>query len=304
MEKEQVLEKVTHSDWATPIVVVRKPGGKVRLCGDFKVTLNPALKTDVYPFPLPKELLHKLNGSHKVSKLDLAEAYLQILLDEKSAELAVINTHQGLCKFKQLPFGVSCAPAVFQKFIEQLVGDTPGVACYQDDIVVTGRSEQEHLNNLQKTMHKFKASGLHLKLGKCQFFQGSITYLGHIQDKDGVQPHSGKIEAITAMPEPQNQSELRSFLGMVQYYDRFIPGLATNCAVLNDLLQKNSKWNWTGEHTGAIATVKTSLTSADTLTHYDPSLPLSLASDASPVGIGAVIFHTFPEGNEKPVAYA
>ena len=127
LEKEQVLEKVTHSDWAAPIVVVRKPGGKVRLCGDFKVILNPALKTDVYSFPLPEELFHKLNGGHKFSKLDLAEAYLQILLDEKSTELAVINTHQGLYKFKQLLFGVSCAPAVFQKFIEQLVGDIPGV---------------------------------------------------------------------------------------------------------------------------------------------------------------------------------
>ena len=186
LEKEQVLEKVTHSDWATPIVVVRKPGGKGRLCGDFKVTLNPALKTDVYPFPLPEELFHKLNGGHKFSKLDLAEAYLQIPLDEKSAELAVINTHQGLYKFKRLPFGVSCAPAVFQKFNEQLVGDIPGVACYQDDIVVTGTSEQKHLNNLQKTMDKLQASGLRLKLEKCQFFQDSITYLGHILDKEGV----------------------------------------------------------------------------------------------------------------------
>ena len=106
------------------------------------------------------------------------------------------------------------------------------------------------------------------------------------------------------MPEPQNQSEIRSFLGMVQYYDRFVPGLATNCAVLNNLLQKNSKWDWTSEHTGAIDTVKASLTSADTLTHYDPSLPLSLACNASPVGIGAVIFHTFPGGTEKPVTYA
>ena len=241
-----------------------------------------------------------MNGGHKFSKLDLAEAYLQIPLDEKSA----VNTHQGLYKFRRLPFGLSSAPAIFQKFIEQLVGDIPGVACYLDDIVVTGRSEQEHLNNLQKTMDKLKASGLRLKLGKCQFFKDSITYLGHILDKEGVRPHSGKIEAITAMPEPQNQSELRSFLGMVQYYDRFIPRLATNCAVLNDLLQKNSKRNWTSEHTGAIETVKASLTSGDTLTHYNPLLPLSLACDASLVGIGAVIFHTFPGGKEKPVAYA
>ena len=304
LEKEQVLEKVTHSDWATPLVVVRKPGGKVRLCGDFKVTLNPALKTDVYPFPLPEELFQKLNGGHKFSKLDLAEAYLQIPLDEKSNELTVINTHQGLYKFKRLPFGLSCAPAVFQKLIEQLVGDIPGVACYLDDIVVTGRSEQDHLNNLQKTMDKLNVSGFRLKLEKCQFFQDSVTYLGHILDREGIRPHPDKIKAITAMPEPQNQSELRSFLGMVQYYDRFIPGLATNCAVLYDLLQKNSKWKWTTEHTKAIEVVKASLTSTDTLTHYDPSLPLSLACDASPAGIGAVIFHTLPGGKEKPVAYA
>ena len=151
------------------------------------------------------------------------------------------------------------------------------------------------MNNPQKTMDKLQASGLCLKLGKCQLFQDSITYLGHILDKEGMRLHPGKIKVITAMLEPQNQPELRSFLGMVQYYDSFIPGLATNCAVLNDLWQKNSKWNWTSEHTGAIEMVKASLTSADTLTHYDPSLPLSLVCDASPVGIGAVIFHTFPE---------
>ena len=97
--KQQVLEKVSHSDWATPIVVVRKPGGKVRLCGDFKVTLNPALKNDVYPFPLPEELFQKLNGGHKFSKLDLAEAHLQVPLEEASSELTVINTHQDTNAF-------------------------------------------------------------------------------------------------------------------------------------------------------------------------------------------------------------
>ena len=166
------------------------------------------MKTDVYPFPLPEELFQKLNGGHKFSKLDLAEAYLQIPLDEKSTELTVIDTHQGLYKFKRLPFGLSSAPAIFQKFIEQLVRDIPGVACYLDDIIVTGRSEQEHLNNLQITMDKLHTSGLRLKLEKCQFFQDSVMYLGHILDNEGVCPHPDKVKAITAMPDPQNQSEL------------------------------------------------------------------------------------------------
>ena len=200
LEKQQVLEKVSHSDWATPLVVVRKPGGKVRLCGDFKVTLNPALKNDVYPFPLPEELFQKLNGGHKFSKLDLAEAYLQVPLEEASSELTVINTHQGLYRYKRLPFGLSCAPALFQKLIEQLVGDIPGVACYLDDIVVTGCSEQDHLSHLRLVMEKLNTAGLRLKLEKCHFFQESVTYLGHVLDKAGIHPHPDKIKAITAMP--------------------------------------------------------------------------------------------------------
>ena len=188
--------------------------------------------------------------------------------------------------------------------MEQIVGDIPGVACYLDDIVVTGKCEQEHLVSLQKTMEHLNTAGLRLKLDKSNFFQDSITYLGHILDKEGIRPHPDKIKVITAMPEPKNQSELRSFLGMANYYDRFVPGLATNCAPLNDLLQKNKQWNWTSEHVEAVISGKRLLTSADTLSHYDPSLPISLSCNASPVGIGAVIFYTFPDGTEKPIAYA
>ena len=179
--------------------------------------------------------------------------------------------------------------------MEQIVGDIPGIACYFDDIVVTGKCEQEHLVSLQKTMEHLNTAGLRLKLDRCNFFQNNITYLSHILDKEGIRPHPDKIKAITAMPEPKNQSELRSFLGMANYYDRFVPGLATNCAPLNDLLQKNKQWS---EHVEAVKSVKRLLTSADTLSHYDPSLPISLSCDASPVGIGAVIFHTFPDGTE------
>ena len=113
-----------------------------------------------------------------------------------------------------------------------------------------------------------------------------LAYLGHILDKEGIRPHPDKIKAITAMPEPKNQSELHSFLGMANYYNRFVPGLATNCAPLNDLLQNNKQWNWTSEHVEAVKSVKRLLTSADTLSHYDPSLPISLSCDASPGVLG------------------
>ena len=304
LEKNGVIERVSQSDWATPIVVVRKPGGKVRVCGDFKVTVNPVLKNDVYPLPLLEELFHKLNGGTKFTKLDLADAYLQIKLDESSKQLVVLNTHQGLYRYKRMPFGLSCAPAIFQRIIEQTVGDIPGVASYLDDIIVTGKTETDHLTNLQRTLERLKESGFRLRKSKCSFFQSSVVYLGHVIDTDGIRPLTNKVEAIRKMPLPEDPKQLRSFLGMVNYYDKFLPGLATKCACLNDLLHKDKKWYWTEEHSKAVDAIKESLTSADTLAHYDPTLPLTLACDASTVGVGAVILHTYPDGKEKPIAYA
>ena len=107
-------------------MVVRKPNGRNQLCGDFKVTVNPVLKTDIYPLPKPEELFHALNGGSKFSKLDLAEAYLQIELDEEPGKMVVINTHRSLYRYECLPFGLSCAPAIFQKIIDQIIADIPG----------------------------------------------------------------------------------------------------------------------------------------------------------------------------------
>ena len=159
LENDGVIERVSHSYWAIHIVVIRKPTGKVRICGNHKVTLNRMLKSDVHPFPLPEELFHKLNQGCKFSKIDQADVYLQIELNEKSKDLVIINTHQGLYRYKQLPFGLSSAPAVFQKIVEKVIQGIPGTANYLDDIIVTGVTEKEHLNNLQITLGKLKESG-------------------------------------------------------------------------------------------------------------------------------------------------
>ena len=304
LERQGVIEKVPHSDWATPVVIVRKPGGKVRICGDFKVTINPLLKTDIYPLPNPQELFQALNGGCKFTKLDLADAYLQVELNEESKKMVVINTHKGLYRYRRLPFGLNCAPAIFQKIIDQTVAGIPGVVSYLDDLVVTGKTDQEHIANLKKALDRLKTAGFRLKLEKCEFFQAEVRYLGHIIDKSGIRPQPDKLKAIVDMPFPQNAKELRSFLGMVNYYDKFTPGLASKCAVLNDLLHKDAKWKWSKQHSKAVEVIKTALTSTETLTHYDQDLPLSLACDASTVGVGAVIFHTFPDGKERPIAYA
>ena len=133
-----------------------------------------------------------------------------------------------------MPFGLSCAPAIFQRIIEQTVGDIPGVAGYLDDIIVTGKTEADHLTNLQRTLERLKESGFRLRKSKCSFFQSSVVYLGHVIDKDEIRPLTNKVEAILKMPLPKDPKQLRSFLGMVNYYDKFLSGLATKCACLND----------------------------------------------------------------------
>ena len=149
----------------------------MRICGDFKVSLNPVLKTDIHPFPLPKELFHKLNQGQKFSKIDLADAYLQIELNDKSQSLVVINTHQGLYRYKRLPFGLNCAPAIFQRVVERVIQNVPGTANYLDNIIVTGKTEKEHLANLESTLARLKECGFRLRMDKCDFFQDSIEYL-------------------------------------------------------------------------------------------------------------------------------
>ena len=121
-----------------------------------------------------------------------------------------------------MPFGLSCAPAIFQRIIEQTVADIPGVAYYLDDIIITGKTEKDHMVNLQKTLEWLKDSGFRLRKSKCAFLQTSVAYLGHIINKDGIRPQIDKVEAIQKMPMPNDQNELRSFLGMINYYDRFL----------------------------------------------------------------------------------
>ena len=157
-----VLEPIDTAKWAAPIVVVPKPGGKLRICADFSVGVNQALDVDQYPLPKPHDLFVALNGGRQFSKLDLSEAYLQVPLDDDSKELLVINTHKGLFRFNRLPFGVASAPSIFQKIMDQMLTGLDGTVCYLDDIIVTGRSTHEHLTNLKHVFERIDQYGFHI----------------------------------------------------------------------------------------------------------------------------------------------
>ena len=244
-----------------------------------------------YPLPRVEELFANLSGGKQFSKLDLAQAYLQLQLADNSKEFVTINTSKGLFQYNRLPFGVASAPAVFQRCIENLLQGCEGVSIYMDDILVTGKSTEEHLKNLESVLSKLEAAGLRLKRFKCFFMHSKIEYLRHIIDADGLHPTKKKVRDIKEAPRPQNITELKSFLGIINYYSKFLPNMSTGLAPLYQLLRKNCRWYWGSNQEEAFKVAKEALQSESLLVHYDPSKPIVLTCDASPYGIGAVLSH-------------
>ena len=235
LQKAGVIEPVRHSEWATPIVPVMKPNGDVRICGDYKATLNQAITTDSYPLPRTEDLFGSLSGGKSFSKVDLAHAYMQIPLDDETKKLTTINTHRGLFQYNRLPFGIASAPAIFQRTIETVLQGIPDTSVYIDDILVTGSTPEQHMKNLDDVLTRLEEAGLRLKQEKCQFLLPEVEYLGHVLSANGLKPSQKNIRAILAAPTPENVTQLKSFLGMVTYYLKFLPNLADTLSPLYSL---------------------------------------------------------------------
>ena len=303
LEGAGIISPVQFSKWAAPVVPVMKKNGTVRLCGDYRTTANLACPVDPYPLPRVEELLANLAGGKYFTKLDMSQAYLQLPLDDDSKELVTVNTHKGLFRYNRLPFGISSAPAIFQRCMESLLQGLEGVSVYLDDVLVTGSSLDEHLQNLDTVLGKFESAGLTLNESKCSFMRPSIEYLGHVIDHEGLHSTEEKIKAIKEAPTPRNVSELRSFLGIVNYYSQFLQNLSTKLALLYRLLNKNAKWLWTKDHEAAFVAAKHALQNDSLLIHYDSTKELILACDASQYGLGTVLSHSLDDGTERPIAY-
>ena len=304
MEAEGIVTPIQWSEWATPIVPVVKPNGTVRICGDFKVTVNPQLKVDQYPLPLIDDIFASLAGGKKFSKIDLRSAYTQMKMTDNSKPMLTLNTHRGLFRLNRLAFGIASAPAIWQRAIDQVLSGLTKTRCILDDIIVTGEDDEEHFQNLEAVLKRLQTAGLRVNSKKCRFFADRIEYCGHEVSKDGLRKLKTKIQAIVDAPRPENVSQLRSFLGLLNYYQRILPDLATTLHPLNNLLHKGTKFDWCTDCQAAFKKVKNLIASNQVLTHYDPRLPVRLASDASPYGIGAVLSHVYPTGEERPIAFA
>ena len=244
LESEGIIYKVDHSVWATPIVIVPKADKSVRVCGDYKLTVNPCIKVAQHPLPAAEEIFATLAGGTLFTKLDLAHAYQQLELDEHAQELLSINTHRGLYRYTRLPFGVSSAPAMFQAVLEHILRGLNKVRCRLDDILLNEKSEWEHLKLLDEVLTRLEQTGVKLKKSKCVFLQPYVEYLGYGLDDKGVHPLADKIEAIRNAPRPTDVRQLKSYLGLLNYYGKFMPNLSTLLHPLYALLQQNQPWVW------------------------------------------------------------
>ncbi|EGT46872.1 hypothetical protein CAEBREN_15395 [Caenorhabditis brenneri] len=240
-----VLKKVNYSQWAAPLVCVRKAGGDVRVCVDLSTGLNDALEDEDHPIPTPEDVFATLNGGKYFSNVDFKDAYLQVELAEESRHLFTINTHKGLFEYQRLVFGAKTAPMVFQRIMDKMITGLSGVKAYLDDVIIVGRTEKEQKDNLFKLFERISEYGFRVKLEKCKFLEKEIKFLGFIIDKDGRRPDESKVQVIKGMCDPKNQKELRSFMGMITYYSAFIPKMKTLRGPSDKLLMKDVEWKWT-----------------------------------------------------------
>ncbi|XP_049866275.1 uncharacterized protein K02A2.6-like [Pectinophora gossypiella] len=299
-----VLKPVEHAEYASPVVPVLKRNGSVRLCADYSVSINKQLIIEQYPLPTIKELFSKLYGGQQFTKLDLSMAYNQFLLDDESQSITCINTHKGLFKYTRLVFGLASAPAIFQRAMECVLAGMEGVTCLLDDILITGKNKDEHMERLHAVLQRLESAGLTLQKEKCDFFKNEVHYLGYIINSKGLKKSPEKVQAILKAPEPQSVNQLQSFLGLVNYYRNFVANASSILSPLYDLLKKRTKWTWDQVHMDAFKTIKKLLASEQVLTHYNQDAKLILTVDASPTGLGAILSQVDDDGIERPISFA
>ena len=307
--KRGVWEPTNFCAYGTPVVPIRKailPGqskAKIRVCGDYSVTVNPQLDDHRQPVPLPEELMRKLAGGYGFTKIDLADAYNQVPLAPDSQKKLALSTHRGVLLQKRLPFGIKSAPGYFQNIMEQLTSDLKGVAIYLDDILVSGDNAEDHLSNLKALLKRLNEKGLRCRLEKCVFAQPTVEYLGHILSNEGI-AKGPKVDAVKNMPPPTDVSSLKSFLGSVQFYSKFLKDLSTITEPLHRLTRRNIPWQWGAEEEQAFVKLKRMLCQDTVLAHFDSQQEIGISCDASDVGIGVVLFHRYQDGSERPIANA
>jgi transposase InsO family protein len=298
-----IIEPVEEpTEWVSPTVIVPKANNDIRICVDMR-RVNQAVLRERHPIPTTEELLQDMNKSKVFSKFDLKWGYHQLELHPDSRNLTTFVTHTGLYRYKRLLFGISVASEIFQNEIRKVVQGIPGVANKSDDIIVHTETVEEHYDSVHKLLERLRNAGLTVNWQKCELFKSELVFDGHKLSDKGVNPTSEKVKAVAEAREPENISELRSFLGLVNYSARYIPNFATTAEPLRRLTRKDEPFVFGEEQRQSFQALKTHLSNAETLGYFDVKAKTKVVADASPYGLGAVLVQE-QEGEPKVIAYA
>ena len=301
MEALGICQKAS-SPWSSPLHIVQKKDGSLRPCGDYR-RLNMMTEPDHYPTPNISDVTSYLHGATLFSKLDLLKGYFQVPMNKEDIPKTAITTPFGTFTFNYSCFGLRNAGATFQRLMDGILGDLPFCVCYVDDILVFSSSEEEHIQHLQVVLHRLQQNGLVLRYDKCTFGAREVDFLGHHLNAKGVSPLPSKVAAVSRFPKPSTVKGLQEFLGMVNYYHRFIPHLAATLAPLYEVLKgKPKKLQWGPAQEQAFTKAKDALASASLLAFPSPGAALQLTTDASNIAVGAVL-EQLVDGLPRPLAF-
>jgi len=266
--------------------------------------LNSVTIQDAYPLPRIDESLDALASSKYFSTLDLLSGYWQVPLSPDAQDKTIFITRDGLWKWKVLPFGLTSAPATFQRLMEQVLSGLhwKTLLVYLDDVILFSPNFQTHISRLREVLERLRGAGLKLKPSKCALLQSEVKYLGHVVSRNGVATDPEKVRAVRDWATPQDLTGLRAFLGLVGYYRQYIPDFAGVAQPLNRLTAKGVAWQWTSREQEAFEGLKGHLLEAPILAYPDPALEYILDTDASDQNVGAVLSQV-QEGREVVVAY-
>lgn len=299
LQEHQIIEKVEHpKSYVSNLVVIEKSDGNLRICLDPQ-HLNKVLLREYHLIPTLQEIVSKLSNKTVFSVLDLSDGFYNIKLTDKSTDLCTFSSPFGCYKFLRLPFGLSVAPEIFQKYTEKTFGDIPGVVIYCDDLLICAENETEHDKILKQVFERAKESNVRFNKRKFQYKLKEVKYFGHIFSKDGMRIDDDRVKAILNIKSPTNKKELQIFLGMVNYLRNFICSLAELVTPLQSLLKKDTTWLWTDIHEKAFINIKKCISSAPTLQNFNETLSVTIQCDASKNGLGCCLMQ-----DGKPVCYA
>ena len=303
-----IVEK-SDSPWCSPLLAVRKRDGSHRFCLDCR-KLNSRTVFDGEPIEDAEHIFSSLSRARYLSKLDLASGFWQVPLSETTKPLTAFSTRYGLYQFRVMPFGMVNAPGCFSRLMRTVLQGLDNVSCFIDDILVHSPDWSSHLATLRQVLKRLQEHGLHLKPSKCEIGFTQLQYLGHLVGEGVMSPIQDKVQAIRDMEKPSTVTQLRSFLGSVGYYQRFIPHFNSIAAPLQKLtsakLSKNSPVPWTDEAERAFYKLREALMGEPVLQLVKPDFPFILQTDASDEGLGAVLLQARSDNPAEvaPVKYA